>query len=126
MHRQLYKGYRADSDKQLHADMVGETHKVARAAQAAADADTPLKAAVSRGDDAAVARLFAAAPPAERRAAFVVACARGRGAALATMAAASSGVRGGHRRGVGRGVAARCRRGRAGGDDHPFAAGSTC
>ena len=47
LHRQLYKGYRADSDKQLHADMVGETHKVARAAQAAADADTPLKAAVS-------------------------------------------------------------------------------
>merc|ERR1719331_3298442 len=30
---ELYKGYRADSDKQLHADMVGETHKVARAAQ---------------------------------------------------------------------------------------------
>ena len=28
LHRQLYKGYRADSDKQLHADMVGETHKV--------------------------------------------------------------------------------------------------
>ena len=92
MHRQLYKGYRADSDKQLHADMVGETHKVARAAQAAADADTPLKAAVSRGDDAAVARLFAAAPPAERRAALVVGCARGRDAALAAMAASSSGL----------------------------------
>ena len=94
MHRQLYKGYRADSCRQLHADMVGETHKVARAAQAAADADTPLKAAVSRGDDAAVARLFAAAPPAERRAALVVGCARGRDAALAAMAAAagSSGL----------------------------------
>ena len=90
---QLYKGYRAESDRQLHADMVAETHKVARAAQLAADASTPLGAAVSRGDDGAVvAQLFAAAPPAERRAAFVVACARGRGAALAAMAAASSGV----------------------------------
>ena len=44
---QLYKGYRADSDEQLHADMVSETHKVARAAQLAADASTPLGAAVS-------------------------------------------------------------------------------
>ena len=63
--------------------MVGETRKVMMMAQAAADTDTALKAAVSHGDDGAVvARLFEAAAPAERNAAFVVACARGREAAL--------------------------------------------
>ena len=73
--------------------MVGETHEVVRAAQLAAGAGTPLGAAGSRGDDnAAVAQLYAAAPPAERRAPFVVARARGRGVALAAIAATSSAV----------------------------------
>jgi ankyrin repeat protein len=80
-----YKGFRADSCHLLHADMLGETHKVAREAQLAADGDTALKAACRDGDSDAAAPLLTAAAPPERDAAFIVACARGREALLAAL-----------------------------------------
>ena len=86
-----YKGLRADTDVQLHKDMLSETHKVAKAAQQARDADSALKAAVGRGDVEAAARLLPEATAAERVAAFVVACARARGALLAALPALGAG-----------------------------------
>jgi ankyrin repeat protein len=77
---ELYKGYRADSDAMLHEDMLAETQKVEHEELFAADGDTCLKAACRDGEIAEVERLLAAGPvsDAERNAAFVVACARGR------------------------------------------------
>ena len=86
-----YKGYRADTSALLHADMVGETHKVARMAQWTADGETALAAACRDGDTAAAARLLLAAPDAERDTAFVVACAHGRGALLQAVPALARG-----------------------------------
>jgi ankyrin repeat protein len=82
---QLYKGYRADSCRQLHADMLSEATNVARARVFTADGDTPLKAAYRDGDAVSATRLHAAGgtPAAECDAAFIVACAHGNGAMLA-------------------------------------------
>jgi ankyrin repeat protein len=74
-----YKGFRADTCALLHADMVAETRKVENAERFAADGDAPLKKACRDGDADAAARLLAASSPSERDAAFVVACAHGRG-----------------------------------------------
>jgi ankyrin repeat protein len=83
-----YKGYRADSALQLHADMLGEAQNVARELQFAEDGDTALKAACRDGDVVVATRLLdGGVPPAERDAAFVVACARGRGTLLAALSA---------------------------------------
>ena len=57
---QLYKGYRADSCRQLHADMLSEATNVARARVFTADGDTPLKAAYRDGDAVSATRLHAA------------------------------------------------------------------
>ena len=88
---QPYKGLRADTAEQLYKDMLSETLKVAKAKQDADDTSTPLKAAAARGDIEAAARLLREATAAEREAAFVVACARGRGALLAALPALAAG-----------------------------------
>ena len=88
-----YKGYRADSGQLLYEDMVGETRKVEREEQFAADGDTPLKRAARDGDAAEAARLLGDAAEAERDAAFVVACARGHGGVAALPGLAGSAGR---------------------------------
>jgi hypothetical protein len=85
---QLYKGYRADSNALLHADMLGETTKVARARQFADDGATALKMACRDGAVAVAVRLLEeGAPAAERDAAFIVTCAWGRDKLLAALPA---------------------------------------
>jgi ankyrin repeat protein len=86
---ELYKGYRADSCDLLHADMVAETAKVEAAALFMADGALPLRQACRDGEVGAAVALLGGGggggrgvAVAERVAAFVVACARGRGAVL--------------------------------------------
>ena len=55
---EIYKCYRADDDKQLHADMVGETLKAAKAKAFAADGSTPLRRAARDGDVKEARRLL--------------------------------------------------------------------